>query len=186
MDFIIILFFLVTLLYLLILFFFIKELIYALFIFKGAPFVPCPEDQIIKILDLLELKPGEILYDLGSGDGRVIIEAANSYGVKAIGIEINPLLVFSSRRRIIKLGLEGKVEVLWGNFFKKNLSGANAITVYLTQPANNRLERKFLSELRPKTRVVSKSFTFKNLPFIKSDLENPNLRLYQIPSDKNR
>ena len=155
----------------------------ALSTFFGAPFIPTPRKGVEQMLKLLKLKPGEIFYDLGSGDGRIIIKAAKDYKVKAIGIEINPVLAYFSKWRIKKLSLQKKVNVYWGNFFKKNLSEADAIAVYLLQSTNNRLEKKFLAELKPKVRIASRSFTFKNIPYIKSDPENFNIRLYQIPEN---
>ena len=160
---------------------FIIFLIFAFPIFLGAPFVPVCSEEINKILKLANPKPREILYDLGSGDGRIIIEAAKKYDVRAIGIEINPFLFYFSRWKIKKLGLQERVKVLWSNFFKKDISQANIIIIYLLQRTNYRLERKFLSDLRPGTRIISKSFIFKNLPLVKSDSEYPHIRLYQIP-----
>jgi len=160
--------------------FLLTKIIFALSTFLGAPFVPVSEKEIKSILKLANPKPGEILYDLGSGDGRIIIEVARKYDVKAFGIEINPILVCFSRWKIKKLGLQAKVKVLRDNFFKKDTSQANIIITYLLQTTNERLEKKFLSELRPGTRIISKSFTFKKIPFIKSDPENPLIRLYQI------
>lgn len=164
---------------------FIGFLIFALPVFFGAPFVPVSSEEINKILKLAEPKPGEILYDLGSGDGRIIIEAVKNYNVRAIGIEINPFLFYFSRWKIKKLGLQAKVKVLQGNFFKKDISQANIIIIYLLQRTNYRLEKKFLSDLRPGTRIISKSFIFKKLPLVKSNFEGSNIRLYQIPENKN-
>jgi len=170
---------LLILIYFWILFFLIKNLIYVLPILWGSPYVPVLEKEVDKILKLLDLKPGELFYDLGSGDGRILIEAARTFKVKAIGIEINPLLVFLSKRKVKKLELQERIKIIRGNFFKLNFSDADAISVYLIQTTLNRLEKKFLSELKPGTRIVSKSFTFENLPFVKSDLEKKYLRLYK-------
>jgi predicted RNA methylase len=146
----------------------------------GAPFELTKIKNVERMLKLAELKENEILYDLGSGDGRIIIEAVKKYKVEAVGIEINPLLVFISRKKIKKLGFEKKAKVIWGDFFKENLSNANILTTYLLQTTNDRLEKKFIKELKPGTKIISKSFTFKNIPFLKSDSENPAIRLYQI------
>ncbi len=153
----------------------------ALSILFGAPFVPTSLKEIKRMLEILQLKPGEIFYDLGSGDGRIVIEAAKNYKARAIGIEINPILVFFSRLKIKKLGLDKNVQIHWGNFFRKDISGADAISTYLFQSTNNLLEKKFLLELKPKTRIVSSVFHFKNLPYLKSHPENQKIRLYQIP-----
>lgn len=161
--------------------FLLTKLIFAIPIFFGAPFVPASLKNVKRMIELANLKPGEIIYDLGSGDGRLIIEAAKNYKAKAVGIEINPLLVYFSRWKIKKLGLQDNISVYQGNFFKKNFSDADVITLYLSQPALKHLEKKFLSELKPGTRIVSLSFTFNNIPFIKAHSEKPNIRLYQIP-----
>ncbi len=153
----------------------------ALFALFGASFIPTPLKEIKRMLEVLQLKPGEIFYDLGSGDGRIVIEAAKNYKVKAIGIEINPILVFLSRLKIKKLGLEKNIQIHWGNFFQKDISQADAISTYLFQSTNNLLEKKFLLELKPKTRIVSSVFHFKNLPYLKSHPENSRIKLYQIP-----
>ncbi len=167
--------------------FLLTKLIFALpTTFFGAPFFPTPSADVKRMLKLANLKPGEVLYDLGSGDGRFIIEAVKNYKVNATGIEINPILVYFSRWRIKKLGLQDKAKIYWGNFFKKDLSRASVIITYLLQPTNNRLERKFISELKPRTKIVSKSFTFKNLDFLESDPEDHSIRLYQIPEGKPR
>ena len=152
-------------------------LLFAFPIFFGAPYVPTSYQKVKEILKLANPKPGEILYDFGSGNGQIIIEAVKNYRVEAIGIEINPILVYLSRKKIKKLDLEEKVKVYWGNFFKRDISNADIIITYLTQMANNKLEKKFISELKPNTKIVSLSFTFKKIPLIKS---KSNIRLYQI------
>lgn len=155
-------------------------ILYIFPLFLGAPFVVTPKEKVGKMLRLAQPKEGEILYDLGSGDGRIVIEAARKYKARAIGIEINPILVFLSRRKIRKLGLGNRVKIYWGNFFRKNLSDADIIITYLLQPTNNYLEKKFQKELKPGTRIVSLSFTFKNIPLVKSHPKEPAIRLYQI------
>ncbi len=175
--------FFIILFYSLILFILFRQLFFALTTFFGAPFVATPEKKIEKILKLLDLKPGEVFYDLGSGRGDIIIKAAKNYKVKAIGIEINPFLVRASQNRIKKLGLKS-AKVYFGNFFKKDLSDANAVFVYLLQPTLYRLEKKFLEELKPKTRIISLSFTFQRIPFLLTDSEFPEIKLYQIPEKK--
>ncbi len=156
------------------------QLFFALFIIFGAPFVPMSLKKVKKMLKLANPKPGEIFYDIGSGDGRALIEAAQKYNVQAIGIEINPVLVWLSVRKIRKLGLEDKIKIEQGNFFKKDFSDADIIFTYLLQPAMSVLEKKFLSELKQGTRLVSLAFTFDNIPFVKSDTENSSIRLYKI------
>jgi ubiquinone/menaquinone biosynthesis C-methylase UbiE len=123
-----------------------------------APFVQTPLEVAKKMLDLSQVKPGEILYDLGCGDGRLIILAAKDMGASSTGIELREDLVERARTEIKRFNLEDKVKVIQGNFFDVNISDANIITLYLTSSANERLRPKLEAELKPGTRVVSHDF----------------------------
>ena len=123
-----------------------------------APFVQTPLEVAKKMLDLSQIKPGEVLYDLGCGDGRLIILAAKDVGAKSTGIELREDLVERARTEIKRLNLEDKVKVIQGNFFDVNISDANVITLYLTSSANERLRPKLEAELKPGARVVSHDF----------------------------
>jgi ubiquinone/menaquinone biosynthesis C-methylase UbiE len=123
-----------------------------------APFVQTPLEVAKKMLDLSQIKPGEVLYDLGCGDGRLIILAAKDVGAKSTGIELREDLVERARTEIKRLNLEDKVKVIQGNFFDVNISDANVITLYLTSSANERLRPKLEAELKPGVRVVSHDF----------------------------
>ena len=135
----------------------------------GAPWVPTPYKIIKKMLLLAEVKPGDIVYDLGSGDGRIIIEAARSFGAKAVGIEIDPLRFIWAKAKIFFLGLSGRVDVLFGNFFKINISDADIVAIYLLPDTNVKLIDKFVRELQPGTRIVSNTFTLPGLKIINRD-----------------
>lgn len=123
-----------------------------------APFVQTPLEVAKKMLDLSQVKPGEVLYDLGCGDGRLIILAAKDIGAKSTGIELREDLVERARTEVKRLDLEDKVKVIQGNFFDVNISDANVITLYLTSSANERLRPKLEAELKPGARVVSHDF----------------------------
>ncbi|MGD0688293.1 MAG: methyltransferase domain-containing protein [Candidatus Bathyarchaeia archaeon] len=123
-----------------------------------APFVQTPLEVAKKMLDLSQIKPGEVLYDLGCGDGRLIILAAKDVGAKSTGIELREDLVERARTEIKRLNLEDKVKVIQGNFFDVNISDANVVTLYLTSSANERLRPKLEAELKPGVRVVSHDF----------------------------
>jgi cyclopropane fatty-acyl-phospholipid synthase-like methyltransferase len=151
----------------------------------GAIFVPTPMDIVEKMLLLADLKKDDTVIDLGSGDGRIIIEAAKKYGVNAIGIEADPLRLLWSRFRVRANGLENKVNIVWGNFFKTDLSKATVVTVYQGQGINNKLVSKFEKELEPGTRVVSYSFTFDGWNPIKKDPDS-SVYLYNIPIKKSK
>ena len=137
----------------------------------GAPWVPTPYKIIERMLTLAEVKPEDVVYDLGSGDGRVIIEAARSFGAKAVGIEIDPLRFMWTKTRIYFLRLSDKVNVKLGNFFKINISDADVVIIYLLQETNIKLIDKFIRELRPGTRIVSNTFTLPGLKIINYDEE---------------
>ena len=97
----------------------------------------------------------DVAYDLGSGDGRIVVEAARTYHARAVGVEADPLRVLYSRLVVSVLHLKGQVRVVWGNFFHIDLSEATIVTLFLSQGTNRRLESKLMAELKPGTRVVS-------------------------------
>jgi len=123
-----------------------------------APIVhhsPAPKNVVRVALDMLKLKKNDILFDLGCGDGRILIMAAKLYGVRAIGIEIRRALVKIARENARKAGVLPLVEIIRGDFFRIDLSAATAITLYLSLTVNNALKVKFMRELRPEARLVS-------------------------------
>jgi precorrin-6B methylase 2 len=135
----------------------------------GAVFVPTPMEQVHRMLEMTQVGSDDVLYDIGSGDGRIIMAAAEKYGARAIGIEIDPIRVAYSRWRISRKGLEEKVNVEMGNFYRAELGKATVVTVYQGTDINKKLEKKFLSELEPGTRVVSYAFEFNNLNQVSVD-----------------
>jgi cyclopropane fatty-acyl-phospholipid synthase-like methyltransferase len=147
----------------------------------GAPWVPTSYKTIRKMLKMAKVKPGEMVYDLGCGDGRIVIEAARSFGAKSVGIEIDPIRFLWTKGRILFLGLSGKVRVLLGNFFKINISDADVVTIYLLQETNVKLIDKFMAELRPGTRIVSNTFTLPGFKLIDFDKE---LKVFVYTSEK--
>ena len=127
---------------------------------SGAPWVPSPGETIRKMLLLAQVKPGEELYDLGSGDGRIVIMSAREFGARSTGVEIDPFRAYYSRLLIAILGLRGKARVIRSSFYNVNLSDADVVTLYLLQPTNDRLKPKLEEELKPTCRVVSHVFKF--------------------------
>jgi cyclopropane fatty-acyl-phospholipid synthase-like methyltransferase len=126
----------------------------------GAGWVPTSMKVVKRMLKLADVQESDVLIDLGSGDGRIIITAANEYKARAIGIEVDPIRLLWSRSIIRRKGLSERVKVLRGNFFNKDLGEATVVTVYQTQETNNKLKQKFEKELKNGTRVVSHAFTF--------------------------
>jgi hypothetical protein len=134
----------------------------------GAPWVPSPNDTVRKMLLLAKVKPGEEVYDLGSGDGRVVITSAKEFGAQSTGIEIDVFRAFYSKVLIRLLGLGGKARVIWSSFYRVDLSKADVVTVYLLPQTNDKLTPKLERELRPTSRVVSHAFKF-DWPLLDSD-----------------
>ena len=127
---------------------------------KEAVFVPLPQRTIDEMLRMAEISKDDVLYDLGSGDGRVLVAAARQYAVRAVGIEKSWVLVWLSKRRIARNGLKDKVQVVNADFFNQDLSEATVVTAYLSQKINNRLEAKLRKELKEGTRILSADHTF--------------------------
>src|SRR3989338_6958831 len=124
---------------------------------KGAPFVKSKKEKIKTMIDLAALKPGETIFDLGSGDGTILIEAAK-LGAKAVGLEINPFLVWFSRRRVKKMGLEKYVKIIKADFRYYPLAGADKVFFYLWPNTLEKLKFKLANELKSEARIVSNGF----------------------------
>ena len=125
-----------------------------------AVFIPLPQKTIDEMLRMAELRKGDVLYDLGSGDGRVLVAAAKTYAATAVGIERSRILAWLSTRKIARNGLEDKVRIVNSDFFTQDLSEATVVTAYLSQKMNDKLEPKLRKELKEGTRIVSADHTF--------------------------
>jgi len=123
-----------------------------------APFVQTPLEVAKKMIDIAQVKSNEVLYDLGCGDGRLIILAAKDAGAKTTGIELREDLIERAKTEIKRLNLENKVTIIQGNFFDVPISDADVVTLYLTSSANDRLRPKLEAELKPGARVISHDF----------------------------
>ncbi|MFW9922720.1 MAG: SAM-dependent methyltransferase [Candidatus Thorarchaeota archaeon] len=138
----------------------------------GAPFVPTRMKKVRKMLEMAKIQPGDTVYDLGCGDGRVIVMAARKFGAKAVGIEIDPFRFLWCQFLITILGLRKKVKVKFGDFFKKDLSNAEVVFCYLLQSTNDRLEEKLIQELSSTARIITHTFIFVSLPLIDEDIDS--------------
>lgn len=140
--------------------------------FTGAPWVPMSSEKVGKILAMCQLKESEVLYDLGSGDGRIVIAAAKDFGARAVGIEIDPFRVFYSRLKIFQLRLRGRAKILRGNFFNFDLGQADVLVLFLLQKTNDKLRGKLERELtKPDCRVISVVFRFEGWELVREDSE---------------
>jgi len=124
---------------------------------KIVPFVPTPQDVVDKMIELAGVKKGDTVYDLGSGDGRIVITAAKK-GARAVGFEIDGDLVKESRENIQKAGVQNSAEIRQQDILTVDLSAASVITMYLLPDVNLRLRPNILSQLKPGSRVVSHAF----------------------------
>lgn len=114
------------------------------------------------MLDAANIKPGETVYDLGSGDGRILIAAVQKYGAgHAVGIEIDPDLVEKARRRVHSLRLDDKIEVIHGSALRADLGAADVVTLYFLTTTNEKLRPNLEKCLKPGARVVSNQFPIK-------------------------
>jgi len=123
-----------------------------------TPYVPTPQVVVDRMLDMAQLKSGETVIDLGSGDGRIMIEAARKYGARGFGVEIDPKLVKISNERALKAGVTDRVKFLQQDLFKTDFHEANVLTLYLLPDVNLALRPKILAELKPGSRVVSHDY----------------------------
>src|SRR4051812_15491369 len=130
---------------------------------KLAPYYPTPETIVEKMLQLGGLKAGEKMFDLGSGDGRIVIVAAQKFHAEAVGIELDKDLSKQSAARILKLGLEKGARIINGDLLKQNYSSADLVTVYLLPDAvNNKVQPLLDKQLKKGARIVAKDFDFHN------------------------
>ena len=153
-----------------------------------APSVGSPEHAVDKMLEVANLKPGEVLYDLGCGDGRILIAAAARYKAKGVGIEISTRLARTAAEQVKKAGLQNQVKIIHGDFMKTDLSPANVVTLYLATEANDTLRPNLERFLKPNTRVVSYDYPIPGWkPIETSETEGRTnavhtIYLYQVPA----
>jgi len=121
-------------------------------------YVPTPQAAVDAMLDVAQVKASDIVYDLGSGDGRIVITAAKKYGARGVGIEIDPALVKKANDNAAAAGVANRVRFLTQDLFTSDISEATVVTLYLLQSINERLRPKLIRELKPGTRIVSHVF----------------------------
>ena len=156
---------------------------------KLAPYVASPIRVIDRMLELANIKPGETVFDLGSGDGRVLIEAVEKYRAKAVGVEISPRLVAKATANIQKEGLSDQVRVIQGDVLTADLTGADVVFIYLVTPLNERLRPRFERFLKAGARVISHDYAvpgWKPARTEKTDDRHAHLiYVYEMPPLKN-
>ena len=121
-------------------------------------FVPTPQDVVDAMLKLANVHPGDVLYDLGSGDGRIPVSAAKQYGIRAYGIDIDPQRIQEANENARKAGVTHLVQFRREDLFKASFKEATVVTLYLLPDLNVKLRPRLLAELKPGTRIVSHQF----------------------------
>ena len=124
-----------------------------------AHYVPTPVPTVHRMLTLAGVGPGDVVYDLGSGDGRLVILAASDYGARGVGIELDEALVEEARRDAVEAGVSDRVRFVVGDLMTADLTEATVVTLYLIPSTLERLRPRFLAQLPPDARIVSHAFS---------------------------
>ena len=149
-------------------------------------FVPTPPEVVDAMLKLANVTAKDVVYDLGSGNGIIVVTAAEKYGARGVGIDIDPQRVKEATERIQKAGVEDKVKILNADLFETDISPATVVTLYLLPSLNQKLIPKLNKELKPGTRIVSQSFDMgEEYPAEKTvDVNGRQVYLWTIPMKK--
>lgn len=123
-----------------------------------APYVPTPQDVVERMLQLAEVGPSDVVYDLGCGDGRIVITAAKKFGASGVGVDIDPQRIKESQANAKAAGVEDRVEFRLQDAMTVDVSPATVVTLYLLSSSNEKLRPKLTRELKPGSRIVSHAF----------------------------
>src|SRR3954465_4794174 len=150
-----------------------------------APYIPTPEVIVMRMLEAGHVKPDDVVYDLGSGDGRIVIMAAQKFGARAVGVEIMPDLCLKATQRIKSLGLDDRVRILEDSLFRVDLSPATVVTMFFLTTSNERLKPSLEKYLKPGARVVSNEFPIKGwktteVVHVKNGTMNHSIYVYEM------
>jgi SAM-dependent methyltransferase len=149
--------------------------------FFDVPFVPTPQVVVDEMLRLANVGPKDVVYDLGSGDGRIVITAAAKFGARAVGVELDDHLIYQSEESARQANVTSRVKFLQQDFFKTDFSEASVVTLYLLPAVMKRLRERML-QLRPGTRLVAHDFDFEDWrPDVKTTIRK-NVFLWIVPA----
>jgi hypothetical protein len=123
-----------------------------------VPYVPTPDAVVARMLEVAKVGPDDLLYDLGSGDGRIVVTAAKKYGARGVGYDLNPKRIEESNENARRAAVTDRVRFVKQDLFEADLSGATVVTLYLLPDVNLKLRPKLLKDLAPGTRVVSHNY----------------------------
>jgi cyclopropane fatty-acyl-phospholipid synthase-like methyltransferase len=148
-------------------------------------YVPTPPAVVEAMLKMANVKNGDVVYDLGSGDGRIPIMAAEKFGARSVGIDIDPERIKEANENLRKSNVGNRVKFLNQDLFQTNLSEATVVTLYLLESLNEKLRPKLLSELKPGTRIVSHAFRMGDWqPEKTAIVEGRNIYYWTVPAKK--
>jgi SAM-dependent methyltransferase len=148
-------------------------------------FVPTPNEIVSKMMELAKVTRNDTVYDLGCGDGRIVITAAQKYGARGVGIDIDPDRVAEATENARKAGVADRVKIIRGDLFEADISGATVVTLYLLTDLNLKLRPKLMKDLKPGTRVVSHAFSMGDWkPERTADVSGTTVYLWRIPPRK--
>lgn len=145
-------------------------------------YVPTPQEVVDEMLRVANVGPGDVVYDLGCGDGRLVITAAKKYGARAIGIDINPERIQESLENARKAGVADKVTFRNEDLFEADIKEATVVTLYLLRSLNLKLRPKLWKELRPGTRIVSHNFDMGDWkPEKETEIDGRTVYFWKVP-----
>ena len=148
------------------------------------PFLPSPTHIVRRMLEIADVRPGEVVYDLGCGDARMLIEAARLFDARGVGIELQQSLVTKARRRVDELELGERIKIMQGNLFQASLKDADVVALYLTRDALTRLRPILEAELKPNARVVTHDFRIRGWkPIYVEKIGDHRIYLYKRPTN---
>ena len=148
-----------------------------------VPYVPTPKEVVQAMLKLGGVKTGDVVYDLGSGDGRIVITAAEQFGTRGVGIDINPERIHEATENARKAGVDKLVQFRQDDLFNTDISEATVVTLYLLPSVNLKLRPKLLHDLKPGTRIVSHSFDMGDWkPEKQENVEGRVIYLWTVPA----
>lgn len=150
-----------------------------------VPFVPTPMSVVDAMLDMAKVTGNDVVYDLGCGDGRIVIRAAERFGARGVGVDLNPVRVREAQAAAKRAGrdIESKVRFEVGDVFKFDFSAATVVTMYLLPSVNLKLRPRIFKELKPGTRIVSHDFDMGDWsPESKRDVDSSTVYFWTVPA----
>ncbi|SMF77930.1 SAM-dependent methyltransferase [Allosphingosinicella indica] len=148
-------------------------------------YVPTPQPVVDAMLKMAKVKKGDVLYDLGSGDGRIPITAAKQFGVRGTGIDIDPERIKEANANAKAAGVTNLVTFRQADLFKSDFSEATVVTLYLLDSLNEKLRPKLLAELKPGTRIVSHAFRMGDWePEAEQEIDGSRIYFWTVPARK--